>query len=65
MQIDNPSPDCGIGTGLLAGLSGVALIAVIVAWSSWDGFHVAVKSAPSGTTIGSSATRPGPTTPIN
>jgi hypothetical protein len=52
----NPSPDRGLGTGVIAGMGATALVAVLVIWAPWNGSHVADKSAP-GTTVGSS-TRP-------
>ena len=38
MLNNNRSPDRGMGTGVLAGLGAVALIALIVAWSTWNGY---------------------------
>jgi hypothetical protein len=45
MRNDNPSPDRGMGTGVLAGLGAVALIAAVVIWSPWNGSHVAPVGA--------------------
>lgn len=50
------APDRGMGTALLAGLAGVALVAALIVWAPWNGSRVAHKSAR--TTIGLSTSRP-------
>jgi hypothetical protein len=57
MQDDrNPSPDRGMGTGLIAGIGSAALVALLVIWAPWNGSRVGDNSAP-GATVGSSTTR--------
>jgi hypothetical protein len=55
------APDRGMGTALLAGMAGVALVATLIVWAPWNGSRVAHKSAR--TTIGLSTSQPAaPTT---
>jgi hypothetical protein len=60
----NPSPDRGMGTGVIAGIGAAALVAVLVIWAPWNGSHVADKSAP-GTTVGSSTRPAAPVAPTS
>ena len=50
------APDRGMGTALLAGMGGVALLAAFIIWAAWNGPRVAHKSAR--TTVGSSMSQP-------
>jgi len=57
-KMRNYNPDRGLGTGVIAGIGAVALIAAVIIWAPWNGSYIAESSAPS-TTVGSSTTRPG------
>jgi len=57
-KMRNYNPDRGLGTGVIAGIGAVALIAAVIIWAPWTGSYIAESSAPS-TTVGSSTTRPG------
>jgi hypothetical protein len=54
----NPSPDVGLGTGLLALIAMVAFAALIFAGLHWNGPHIAGSITAQGTTVGISTGRP-------
>jgi hypothetical protein len=60
----NPSPDRGMGTGVIAGIGAATLVAVLVIWAPWNGAHVADESAP-WTTVGSSMRPAAPVAPTS
>ena len=42
---NNPAPDIGLGTAILAGMGGTVLTAVFFLLMSWAGFNIAHKPA--------------------
>jgi hypothetical protein len=42
---NNPAPDIGLGTAILAGMGGTVLTAVFFLLVSWAGFNIADKPA--------------------
>jgi hypothetical protein len=54
----NPSPDVGLGTGVLALIAVIAFGALIFAGLHWNGPHIAGSITAQGTTVGISTGRP-------
>jgi hypothetical protein len=42
---NNPAPDIGLGTAILAGMGGTVLTAIFFLLVSWAGFNIADKPA--------------------
>ena len=45
MGQNNPAPDIGLGSAILAGMGGTVLVAVVFLLVSWAGFNIADKPA--------------------
>jgi hypothetical protein len=56
-NLDRTDKRAGMGNGMIALITAVAVMAVLFMWAPWSGPKVADNTAP-GTTVGSSTTRP-------